>query len=210
VSDDERLRLVALVAREPGLAMLRGLPLDLGPIRLCAIYTHRLLPRSEDPRRGERPEYPRYVELARELRVPLHTVDAPTDAERLAGLEPYRPFDILLSLSWRYRVPTHVLGWPRLAPINLHRGKLPDYAGAEPVRRALSAAEKSITLTAHVMTEEIDAGPILVERTHAVGGVGGPTRAGDVERIKHELWPLYPQVAIGAIERVTGPLRAQV
>ena len=210
VPDDGRLRLVALAAREPGLVMLRGLPLDVGSMRLCAIYTHRLLPCAEDAARGERPEYPRYVELARAQRVPLHTVDTRADAASLAGLDDYRPFDILLSLNWRYQVPAHVLDWPRVAPINLHRGKLPDYAGAEPVRRALQAGERSIVITAHVMTEEIDAGPVLTERAHDVGARRGPKLADDVERIKRELWPRYPQIAVAAIQRVAAPLKTQV
>ena len=201
VSDGQRWRVVALLAREPGLAVLReGLLADAG-VELAALYTHRRRPRSEDPLRSERPEYQPYADLACAAGVPLHAVDTRAEALELEGLEAYRPFDVLLSLSWRYRVSPAVLSWPRIAAINLHRGRLPTYAGAEPVRRALEAGETSITLTAHRMIEEIDAGPVLVECVHPVSALRGPTLADDVERIKRELWPLYPLVAMEAMAR---------
>lgn len=204
--DGKRIRVVALVAREPGLTTLRGLSVSPGPWEVCAIYTHRREPRSVDPARGERPQYPRYVELARAWGIPLHTVDSRAEAEKLEGLEAHRPFDVLLSVSWWYLVSQRVLDWPRLAPINVHRGRLPTYAGLKPVQRALQAGETTVTLTAHLMTAECDAGPVLVERTHPVGSLQGPALLDDVERVKRELWPLYPQVAAEAIEQVAGPL----
>ena len=203
MSTDGRLRLIALAARQAGLATLRGLSAQADRIRLCAIYTHRLRPKSDGPARAERPEFPAYAELADQLVVPLHVVDTPAHAHRLASLEAYCPFDILLSVSWRYKVPTHVLRRSEIAAINLHRGKLPEYAGAEPVRRALEAGDTLLTLTAHVMTDEIDAGPVLIEKTHPVGALHGPTLSNDVERIKSELCPLYPEVAMEAIKRVS-------
>jgi methionyl-tRNA formyltransferase len=197
----DKLRVVALVAGEPGLATLDGLPWDSGTIKLVAVYTHRWLPKSVDPDRRQRPEFGRYVEFSERQRIPLHVVDTPPQAERLEGLALYRPIHVLLSVSWRYAVPPDVLRWARVAPINLHRGKLPDYAGAEPVRRALEAGEAAVTLTAHVMTDEIDAGPVLCERQHAVGTLRGPALTDDVERVKRELHPLYPQIALEAIGR---------
>ncbi|MCP4594361.1 MAG: hypothetical protein GY842_26830 [bacterium] len=194
------MRLVLLAAREAGLATLRALAEDRRHREVCAVYTHRRRPLSEDPQRSERPEFAEYVELARGLSIPLHVVDTRAEARTLAGLEAYQPFDVLLSVSWRFAVPATMLGWPRVAPINLHRGRLPDYAGTEPVRRALEAGDRSVVVTAHRMIEEIDAGPVLTERTHPVGVRCGPTLADDVERIKSELLPLYPEVAFEALE----------
>lgn len=198
-------RVVALVARDAGLATLHGLLWPTPRIELLGIFTHRLRPRSEDRRRREREDFPRFAELAAEYGVPLHTIDDPAAAEESAGLTAFAPFDILLSVSWRYRVRPEHLALARLAAINLHRGRLPDHAGAEPVRRALEAGESTVVLTAHIMTEEIDAGPVLAEYEHpiAAGTSASPT---DVARVKRELLPHYPRVALEAIDAVLRPM----
>ena len=45
--------------------------------------------------------------------------------------------------------------------INIHHSFLPAFAGAEPYRRAHERGVKTIGATAHYVTEELDAGPII-------------------------------------------------
>src|SRR5437764_10941211 len=45
--------------------------------------------------------------------------------------------------------------------INIHHSFLPAFAGADPYRRALERGVKIIGATAHYVTEELDAGPII-------------------------------------------------
>ena len=45
--------------------------------------------------------------------------------------------------------------------INIHHSFLPAFAGADPYRRALDRGVKIIGATAHYVTEELDAGPII-------------------------------------------------
>src|SRR5436190_1654707 len=48
------------------------------------------------------------------------------------------------------------------APVlNIHHSFLPAFAGADPYRRALERGVKIIGATAHSVTEELDAGPIV-------------------------------------------------
>ena len=71
--------------------------------------------------------------------------------------------------------------------INIHHSFLPAFAGAEPYRRAKERGVKLIGATAHYVTEELDAGPIIeqdVRRVSHGDDVADLERAGeDVERV---------------------------
>ena len=45
--------------------------------------------------------------------------------------------------------------------LNIHHSFLPAFAGADPYRRAHERGVKTIGATAHYVTEELDAGPII-------------------------------------------------
>jgi formyltetrahydrofolate deformylase len=70
--------------------------------------------------------------------------------------------------------------------INIHHSFLPAFVGADPYRRAAERGVKLIGATAHYVTEDLDAGPIIeqdVERVHHGHSVDALTRIGeDVER----------------------------
>jgi formyltetrahydrofolate deformylase len=75
------------------------------------------------------------------------------------------------------------LGMPVL---NIHHSFLPAFAGAEPYRRAFDRGVKVIGATAHYVTEELDAGPIIAQDVAHVSHRHGPNelmRIGrDIER----------------------------
>jgi formyltetrahydrofolate deformylase len=72
--------------------------------------------------------------------------------------------------------------------INIHHSFLPAFAGAEPYQRARERGVKLVGATAHYVTEELDAGPIIEQ------GVMRVSHRDDVERLRR----------LGAdIERVT-------
>ena len=65
--------------------------------------------------------------------------------------------------------------------INIHHSFLPAFAGADPYRRAMERGVKLIGATAHYVTEELDAGPIIeqdVVRVSHRAGVDELTRDG--------------------------------
>src|SRR5512132_3475909 len=70
--------------------------------------------------------------------------------------------------------------------INIHHSFLPAFPGADPYRRAMERGVKVIGATAHYVTEELDAGPIIeqdVTRVTHREGVDALVRIGrDVER----------------------------
>ena len=71
--------------------------------------------------------------------------------------------------------------------INIHHSFLPAFVGADPYRRALDRGVKIIAATAHYVTAELDAGPIIeqdVERVSHRHGLRELERIGrDIERI---------------------------
>jgi len=71
--------------------------------------------------------------------------------------------------------------------INIHHSFLPAFAGADPYARAYERGVKIIGATAHYVTEELDAGPIIeqdVARVTHREGVDSLVRTGaDLERI---------------------------
>jgi formyltetrahydrofolate deformylase len=72
--------------------------------------------------------------------------------------------------------------------INIHHSFLPAFAGAEPYQRARERGVKLVGATAHYVTEELDAGPIIEQ------GVIRVSHRDDVERLRR----------LGAdIERIT-------
>lgn len=70
--------------------------------------------------------------------------------------------------------------------INIHHSFLPAFAGADPYRRAMERGVKVIGATAHYVTEELDAGPIIAQDVTDVThreGVDALVRIGrDIER----------------------------
>jgi formyltetrahydrofolate deformylase len=71
--------------------------------------------------------------------------------------------------------------------INIHHSFLPAFAGADPYRRAKERGVKLIGATAHYVTEELDAGPIITQdvlRVSHEDSVDELARTGeDVERL---------------------------
>ena len=87
--------------------------------------------------------------------------------------------------------------------INIHHSFLPAFAGADPYRRAAERGVKIIGATAHYVTEELDAGPIIeqdVERVTHADDVDALRRVGaDIERAvlaRAVRWHLEDRVVI--------------
>jgi formyltetrahydrofolate deformylase len=71
--------------------------------------------------------------------------------------------------------------------INIHHSFLPAFAGADPYRRARERGVKIIGATAHYVTEELDAGPIIEQDvarvTHSADATTLERIGRDIERI---------------------------
>jgi len=171
-------------------------------IQVAAVFTHSLKPKSEDPRRSVRPEFGEIQRLAKSHNLPLLAIDRPGDEQIMRALSELGEFDFILSLSWRFLISRNVLDKAKIANINLHRGLLPQYAGAEPVRRMIRDGHNQATITAHIMEDLIDSGEILHEDRWPITIFEGENLESAVERIKRELDPIYPSTALQAMEKI--------
>ena len=70
---------------------------------------------------------------------------------------------IILSLSAPCRIPVEEYDFKGKF-VNLHCGKLPDYAGMMPIFWQILNNENKITITLHDVAKDIDSGRILLEK----------------------------------------------
>lgn len=87
-------------------------------------------------------------------------------AERVAGLA----VDWVLSVANLSLVPPAVLARARMGGVNFHDGPLPAYAGLNAPVWAMLSGEARHGITWHLMTDGIDEGEVLAERSFDIAG----------------------------------------
>jgi formyltetrahydrofolate deformylase len=96
-------------------------------------------------------------------------------------------YDLIVLARYMQILSPTFLAAARTPIINIHHSFLPAFAGADPYARAYERGVKLIGATAHYVTEELDAGPIIeqdVARVTHRENVDALVRAGaDLERI---------------------------
>jgi methionyl-tRNA formyltransferase len=127
-------------------------------------------------------------------------VNAPAYVAELRRLAP----DLLVSVAASQIFKPDLLSVPRLAAVNVHTGPLPSYRGMMPVFWQMYDRRKSIVVTLHTMTADIDVGSILLEREVPLNG----DRSLDlvIRKMKregaHTLIELLERYRSGAVEPV--------
>ena len=107
--------------------------------------------------------------LAARHRIPsraVANVNAPDYVETLRRLEP----DLLVSVAASQIFKPDLLSVPRLACVNIHTGPLPTYRGMMPVFWQMYDRRRSIGITLHTMTPELDRGSVLLQREVPLNG----------------------------------------
>jgi formyltetrahydrofolate deformylase len=103
-----------------------------------------------------------------------------------SAVEPYLPDYLVLAKYMRVLGHRFVERY-RGRILNIHHSFLPAFVGANPYRQAFERGVKIIGATAHFVTEDLDAGPIVAQAVVPVDHADGPNdmaRAGrDVEKI---------------------------
>jgi formyltetrahydrofolate deformylase len=96
-------------------------------------------------------------------------------------------YDLIVLARYMQVLSPQFLAEARTPIINIHHSFLPAFAGANPYARAYERGVKLIGATAHYVTEELDAGPIIeqdVARVTHRENVDSLVRTGaDIERI---------------------------
>ena len=114
--------------------------------------------------------------------VPYHHVPAPGEErmlELLAG-----SVDLVVLARYMQILSRDFLNRLSVPVINIHHSFLPAFVGANPYRRARERGVKIIGATAHYVTEDLDAGPIIEQD---VGRVSHRENVEELERIGREV-----------------------
>ena len=112
--------------------------------------------------------------------VPYHHIPVPSDGkpeaeERLLELlEREGPIDLVVLARYMQILSGGFLDRLGAPVINIHHSFLPAFAGGQPYERARERGVKLVGATAHYVTEELDAGPIIEQ---------------DVARVSHREHP---------------------
>lgn len=89
------------------------------------------------------------------------------EEELAAIIAPYQPDYIVLAKFMRILSPSFVARFENKL-INIHHSFLPAFIGANPYRQAHKRGVKIIGATAHFVTNDLDEGPIIVQRTKSI------------------------------------------
>jgi formyltetrahydrofolate deformylase len=147
---DERKRLAIMVSREDHCLsdlLWRWRSGELGADVTAVISNH-----------------PDHREQVTSLGLPFHHVPVPAGAKQEAEariLELLGGVDLLVLARYMQILSPAFLERLPSPAINIHHSFLPAFVGADPYRRAHERGVKLIGATAHYVTEELDAGPII-------------------------------------------------
>jgi methionyl-tRNA formyltransferase len=129
------------------------------PGRVAAVVT-----RPDQPRgRGLKLHPSEVAEVAGRYGLPILKPAKIRTAEFLASLKSFAP-DLLVVAAYGRILPAAVLEAAILMPINVHASILPRHRGAAPIQGGILAGDKVAGVTIMRMVEQMDAGPILLQR----------------------------------------------
>jgi formyltetrahydrofolate deformylase len=136
--------------------------------------------------------YPALGRLVERFDVPFHHVShegrdrGEHEADIRAVLAGYDPEFLVLAKYMRVLSPGFVAAYPARI-VNIHHSFLPAFVGARPYHQAFDRGVKIIGATAHIVTDDLDTGPIIAQDvrpvTHAHTAADMARAGRDVEKI---------------------------
>ena len=170
-----------------GVPLLKRLP-DLADALL-------VISRPDQPAgRGLRTRAAPVASVARELGLDLATPARLRSEEGRAAIADFRP-DGLLLVAYGELVPPDLLHLAPRPPLNVHPSLLPRHRGAAPVAATILAGDTQAGVSLMVMTERLDAGPVVRQWTVPLTG-------------REETPDLEAALGAVAAERIPGELEA--
>ena len=179
---------VGFLARPHGYNALSAL-VESQNYKIIKLYTHKLNPKSQDLQRSIRADYELFVKKCAEKSIPLISIDS-KDHE----ITDFPECDYIIEVSWRYIIPQNIINKARRDAFGIHRGKLPEYAGAEPIKQALLQNENEIILSAHYLDSSIDTGKTITRISHPVNYDSSFSIDENIQRLRDEITPLFSKI----------------
>jgi phosphoribosylglycinamide formyltransferase-1 len=126
------------------------------------------------------------------------------DRELLALLEEQGVELVCLAGFMRLLSPVLVRAFPGRI-LNIHPALLPSFPGLDAQRQALEHGVKVSGATVHLVTEDLDAGPIVVQQTVPVrDNDTAETLAARILAVEHQLYPRAVRTLLAGGYRVEG------
>ncbi|MDP9383973.1 MAG: formyltetrahydrofolate deformylase [Actinomycetota bacterium] len=198
VSAEERKRLVVLASREPHCLLDLLWRWRAGELRAdipCVISNH-----------------PDHRDAVEALGIPYVHIPVERGAKAAAErelLEHLQGADVAVLARYMQILSGELLAEAGIPFINIHHSFLPAFVGAQPYRQAFDRGVKIIGATAHYVTEELDAGPIIEQDVARVTHRAEPdelARLGaDIERVvlaRAVRWHLDDRIIAGGHKTV--------
>ncbi len=136
--------------------------------------------------------YQTLAPLVEQFGVPFHYIshqdlDRPEHERAIVHvLEDYQPDYLVLAKYMRILTPEFVARYPHQI-VNIHHSFLPAFVGARPYQQAFERGVKIIGATAHIVTDDLDTGPIIAQDvlpvTHSYTAANMAHAGRDVEKI---------------------------
>ena len=180
--------IVGFLSRPHGFDALSAL-INSQNYKIIKVYTHKLNPKSQDPQRSIRTDYELFVKKCADNSIPLTAIDSMNDE-----IVDFPDCDYIIEISWRYIIPTNIIKKAGIAAFGIHRGKLPDFPGAEPIKQALLNGEKKIVLSAHYLEKDIDAGNVISTIEFPVNYNDGKDLDVNIQTVRDEIAPLFSKL----------------
>jgi methionyl-tRNA formyltransferase len=155
------MRIVFMGTPESAVPSLRRL-VDDGH-EIVAVWTQPDRPAG----RGKRLHAPPVKQFAIEHHLPVHQPVRIKDAEAKELFASHQA-DVAVVVAYGKILPQEFLDAPKDGCINVHFSLLPKYRGAAPVNWAIVNGEKETGVTTMRIVKELDAGPILLQRTEKI------------------------------------------
>ena len=96
--------------------------------------------------------------------IKARSVNSKTFKKEVLKLNP----DIILVGSWSEKFKKPIIELPKIGTINCHPSLLPKYRGPNPYIRVIMNGETETGITFHLMDENLDTGPILLQKKVAI------------------------------------------
>jgi len=111
--------------------------------------------------RGLKPTPSPVKQTALELNIPILQPEKIKSSEFIEQIKQFAP-DIIVVIAFKI-LPPEVFKSARIATFNVHPSLLPKYRGPAPINWQIINGEKETGLTTFILTEEVDAGNIILQ-----------------------------------------------
>jgi methionyl-tRNA formyltransferase len=127
--------------------------------------------------------------------IPVFQPEKIKDKDVYDLIEGFKP-DLIVIVAYGKILPKEILNIPKLGTINVHASLLPKYRGAAPVQRALLNGEKFTGITVMKVTEELDAGDIIIQESIPI------YETDNTATLTEKLFKLGAQLLVKAVSQI--------